>query len=113
MDHKDLLNDVISGMTTPKKEEISEIPEDEMLEPPTDGEVIKFKLITGAEYELDATKFDWNKAVKDLPQMIDNVETFRQMMGNAIIASTDKSDDGIAFVEKTIKMMEELFAGFQ
>ena len=105
MNHKDLLDSVITGMTAKEEavEETKTIDEDEDLE--TNGNCIKIKLAVGAKFTIDASTFDWSGAVAHIPQMMANVNEFVKIQTGLINTATDDSDLAKAFIADSIKQL--------
>ena len=105
MNHKDLLDSVITGMTAKEEavEETKTTDEDEDLE--TNGNCIKIKLAVGAKFTIDASTFDWSGAVAHIPQMMANVNEFVKIQTGLINAATDDSDLAKAFIADSIKQL--------
>lgn len=105
MDHKDLLDSVITGMTAKEEaiEETKTIDADEALE--TNDNCIKINLAVGAEFKLDAATFDWNGAVAHIPQMMANENEFVKLQTGLINAATDDSDIAKSFIADSIKQL--------
>lgn len=105
MNHKDLLDSVITGMAAKEEavEETKSIDADEALE--TNDNCIKISLAVGAEFKLDATTFDWTGAVAHIPQMMANENEFVKLQTGLINAATDDSDMAKAFIADSIKQL--------
>jgi hypothetical protein len=105
MNHKDLLDSVIAGMTAKEEaaEETKSIDADAALE--TNDNCIKISLAVGAEFKLDATTFDWTGAVAHIPQMMANENEFVKLQTGLINAATDDSDMAKAFIADSIKQL--------
>ena len=105
MNHKDLLDSVITGMAAKEEavEETKSIDADDALE--TNDNCIKISLAVGAEFKLDATTFDWTGAVAHIPQMMANENEFVKLQTGLINAATDDSDIAKAFIADSIKQL--------
>lgn len=109
MDHKDLLNEVIAGMTEDK--ETTEIPND--VDDATIDNAIRLPLSTGEIFLVDVNAFDWENAVRNLSQIMDNEASFVRMATTLIQIKGDESDEAKAWYERTINDLGEYLAGYQ
>lgn len=112
MDHKDLLDSVISGMTGEK----GNTKEIDMSDMEVDQEVansIQLALSTGETYLVDPNKFDWNSAMQSLGQLDENETAFRNMMFGLINVAHEDSDESKKYITKTIKDLTEYLEGYQ
>lgn len=110
MNHKDLLNEVLTGMTNEDKK-TTEIPND--VDDAAIDNAIRLPLSTGEIFLVDANAFDWENAVNNLPQIMDNETSFVRMATTLIQIKGDESDEAKAWYERTIKDLEEYLAGYQ
>ena len=110
MNHKDLLNEVIAGMTEEDKK-ATEIPND--VDDATIDNAIRLPLSTGEIFLVDVNAFDWENAVNNLPQIMDNEVSFIRMATTLIQIKGDESDEAKAWYERTIKDLGEYLAGYQ
>lgn len=110
MNHKDLLNEVLAGMTNEDKK-TTEIPND--VDDTTIDNAIRLPLSTGEIFLVDANAFDWENAVNNLPQIMDNETSFVRMATTLIQIKGDESDEAKAWYERTIKDLGEYLAGYQ
>lgn len=110
MNHKDLLNEVIAGMAEDKK--TTEIPNDDIDDTTIDN-AIRLPLSTGEIFLVDVNAFDWENAVNNLPQIMDNEVSFIRMATTLIQIKGDESDEAKAWYERTIKDLGEYLAGYQ
>lgn len=109
MNHKDLLNEVLAGMTEDKR--TTEIPND--VDDATIDNAIRLPLSTGEVFLVDVNAFDWENAVANLPQIMDNEVSFIRMATTLIQIKGDESDEAKAWYERTIKDLGEYLAGYQ
>lgn len=110
MNHKDLLNEVIAGMAEDKK--TTEIPNDDIDDTTIDN-AIRLPLSTGEIFLVDVNAFDWENAVNNLPQIMDNEVSFIRMATTLIQIKGDESAEAKAWYERTIKDLGEYLAGYQ
>ena len=101
MNHKDLLDNVIAGMTS--KESTKAIEPDEAID--SNDDCITFKLAIGAEIKVDAATFDWDGAVTHLSQMMANEDEFVRLQTGLINAATDDSEIGKKFLSDTVNQL--------
>lgn len=109
MDHKDLLDSVISNMTNGTKE--IENTSDEIMDRADNS--IKLSLCTGETYLMDPSKFDWDRAVTMIGQLMENETAFRNMAYGIMQAAGNDDEETQKFIQNIISQLEEYLDGYQ
>lgn len=101
MDHKEFLDDVINDMA-------SDATENEDMD-----NSIQLKMSTGEVYLVDPNTFDWNKAVMNLPQMIENESALCSIMFSLLNVTDPTTEDSVKFIKHTIEQLEDFMGNLQ
>lgn len=112
MDHKDLLDSVISGMAEKGATKNVDIPEVE-IDQDDAANAIQLSLSTGETYLVDPEGFDWNNAMQSLGQLSENETAFRNMMFGLINIAHEDSDEAKKHISKVINDLTEYLKGYQ
>ena len=99
MDHKDLLNEVIAGMTEDKTTEIPNDVDDTAID-----NAIRLPLSTGEIFLVDVNAFDWENAVSNLPHIMDNEVSFVRMATTLIQIKGDEYKNYIYIIIQSTKI---------
>ena len=111
MNHKDLLDSVVSNMASTTSEETTEVPMEEEI---STDDMMKLPISTGETFLIDPESFDWNVAVTKIPEMEANNAAILKMMQFIIASdSNDDSEEHINGLHNIIKQLEEHLDGFQ
>lgn len=101
MDHKEFLDEVINDM------------ESDVTESDSMDNSIQLKMSTGEVYLVDPDTFDWDNAIKNLPQMAENENTLCEIMFSLLNVTDPTNEDSVEFVKHTINQLEDFMNNLQ
>ena len=112
MNHEDMLNDVITSMTSKeaslKDKVIEDIKSDEQLK-----EMIKIPSVLGMEYEVDPVEYNWDAAIENIPQILHNDETLNQYAASMFrIIGHEDEKEVIDFLNNAKNTFVEFLKGY-
>ena len=74
---------------------------------------IQLKLSTGDVYLVDPDTFDWDNAIKNLPSMIENEDSLRNIMFSLLTIKDPTTEESVKTIQSIIKQIEDFMEGFQ
>jgi hypothetical protein len=108
MDHKDLLNSVISNMAN-SQETTTEVPTDDY----DSSAYIQLSLCTGETFLVDPNKLDWDNAISQIAHLQDNMVALRNIQYGLLQAAGNDDEDTQKFVQSIITQLTDILKGFQ
>lgn len=106
MNHKDLLDSIVSSMSAPAQEQTT--PNDTII-----NDTIKIPFMTGRVYEIPAAEIDWGKLSESANELLDSENTLRAMMNGLVIAIAKETPEGVvALVNNYNESVDNLFKSF-
>lgn len=109
MNHKEFMDEIISGMMTSNTpEEMTESNNEDI----NTENTIKLTMSTGETYLIDAGTFDWDSAVNRLPQMLENEASLRNMMFGLLTITDPESDESVEKINNIISQLIQYLEGY-
>lgn len=115
MENKEMFDQIINemngvGETTTNEENLN--PDNINVEDSTDDSIM-LTMSTGETYLVDARTFDWDGAVKNLTNMIENENALLNIMFTLLQITDPDSEDSVKTIESVIEQVDDFMDGFQ